>query len=36
VPRKLTPAEIEAQFDLDYHFKEVDTIFARVFGEVHR
>ena len=36
VMRKLTPAEIEAQFDLDYHFKEVDTIFARVFGEVHR
>lgn len=28
------PAEqIEARFDLDYHFKHVDTIFARVFGE---
>lgn len=27
------PAEaIEARFDLDYHFKHVDTIFARVFG----
>ena len=29
----LSPAEIEANFDLDYHFKHVDTIFARVFGE---
>jgi adenylosuccinate lyase len=29
----LTPAQIEAEFDLDYHFKHVDTIFARVFGE---
>ncbi len=36
VTRRLSPAEIEALFDLDYHFKEVDTIFARVFGEVHR
>ena len=36
VKGKLTPAEIEALFDLEYHFKEVDTIFARVFGEVHR
>jgi adenylosuccinate lyase len=27
------PAEvIEEKFDLDYHFKQVDTIFARVFG----
>ena len=25
--------EIEEKFDLDYHFKHVDTIFARVFGE---
>jgi DNA-directed RNA polymerase specialized sigma24 family protein len=24
--------EIEAKFDLDYHFKHVDTIFARVFA----
>lgn len=24
--------EIEARFDLDYHLKHVDTIFARVFG----
>jgi adenylosuccinate lyase len=36
VSRKLNPAEIDALFDLEYHFKEVDTIFARVFGEVHR
>jgi adenylosuccinate lyase len=29
----LSPAEIEAQFDLGHHLKHVDTIFARVFGE---
>ena len=29
---KLTEPEIEANFDLGYHFKHVDTIFARVFG----
>jgi adenylosuccinate lyase len=28
----LSPAEIEDKFDLDYHFKQVDTIFSRVFG----
>ncbi|MEZ5844952.1 MAG: adenylosuccinate lyase [Hyphomicrobiaceae bacterium] len=28
----LKPAELEAMFDLGYHFKHVDTIFARVFG----
>jgi adenylosuccinate lyase len=28
----LSPAQIEAEFDLAYHFKHVDTIFARVFG----
>ena len=28
----LTPAEIEEKFDLGYHTKHVDTIFARVFG----
>jgi adenylosuccinate lyase len=28
----LSPAEIDANFDLDYHFKHIDTIFARVFG----
>ena len=32
VTAALTPAEIEAKFDLDYHLKHVDTIFARVFG----
>ena len=26
------PSELEALFDLDYHFKHVDTIFDRVFG----
>jgi len=29
----LSAAEIEAQFDLAYHLKHVDTIFARVFGK---
>jgi adenylosuccinate lyase len=29
----LPPEKIAAQFDLDYHFKHVDTIFERVFGE---
>ena len=28
----LSPAEIEEKFDLGYHLKHVDTIFARVFG----
>jgi adenylosuccinate lyase len=28
----LSAAEIEANFDLDFHFRHVDTIFARVFG----
>ena len=28
----LSPAEIEDKFDLGYHLKHVDTIFARVFG----
>jgi adenylosuccinate lyase len=28
----LSDAEIEENFDLGYHFKHVDTIFARVFG----
>jgi len=30
--KALTPKELRAQFDLDYHLKHVDTIFARVFG----
>ena len=29
----LTPGEIDAIFDLNYHLKHVDTIFRRVFGE---
>jgi len=29
----LSPAELESLFDLGYHTKQVDTIFARVFGE---
>ena len=32
VTATLTPAEIDARFDLGYHLKHVDTIFARVFG----
>ncbi|MET3436596.1 adenylosuccinate lyase [Sphingomonas sp. 1185] len=32
VTAALSPEEIEARFDLDYHYKNVDTIFARVFG----
>src|SRR6184192_1182233 len=33
VKKHLSDAEISEQFDLDYHFKHVDTIFRRVFGE---
>ena len=29
----LSARELEEKFNLDYHFKAVDTIFARVFGE---
>src|SRR5580692_9857593 len=32
VSRYLTAADIAANFDLAYHLKAVDTIFARVFG----
>ena len=32
VAEALTPIELEALFDLGYHLKHVDTIFARVFG----
>ena len=32
VAERLSAAELEALFDLDYHFKHVDTIFERVFG----
>lgn len=33
VAAALTPGQIEALFDLGYHTKHVDTIFARVFGQ---
>jgi adenylosuccinate lyase len=33
VRKYLTEAELAANFDLGYHLKAVDTIFARVFGE---
>lgn len=32
VAAKMSAAEIEDRFNLDYHFKHVDTIFDRVFG----
>ena len=32
VSKALSAAELEDLFDLGYHFKHVDTIFARVFG----
>ncbi|MFT5160411.1 MAG: adenylosuccinate lyase, partial [Paracoccaceae bacterium] len=32
VTAALTDAEIRDKFDLGYHTKNVDTIFARVFG----
>jgi adenylosuccinate lyase len=34
VASRLTSQELETAFDLEYHLKHVDTIFARVFGEV--
>ena len=34
VAKYLGAAELAANFDLGYHLKAVDTIFARVFGEV--
>jgi adenylosuccinate lyase len=33
VTAALSPAEIDEKFDLGYHTKHVDTIFARVFGK---
>lgn len=33
VARVLPPAALDALFDLDYHLKHVDTIFARVFTD---
>ena len=32
VTAKLSDAELEDLFDLDYHFKRIDVIFERVFG----
>lgn len=32
VTAALSPEELAEKFDLAYHFREVDTIFARVFG----
>jgi len=32
VTSQIRPADLEAMFDIDYHTKHVDTIFARVFG----
>ncbi len=32
VTAALSHAQLEEKFDLEYHFKQVDTIFARVFG----
>ncbi|HET9717802.1 MAG TPA: adenylosuccinate lyase [Pseudolabrys sp.] len=32
VRARLSEKELEANFDLEYHFKHVDTIFKRVFG----
>jgi adenylosuccinate lyase len=29
----LPAAELEALFDLEYHYRQVDTIFSRVFGD---
>ena len=32
VTAALSPADIEDKFDLEYHFKQIDRIFERVFG----
>ncbi|MCA8899663.1 MAG: adenylosuccinate lyase, partial [Hyphomonas sp.] len=32
VTSRIPEADLRALFDLDYHFKQVDTIFQRVFG----
>lgn len=32
VTAALSAAELEEKFDLEYHFRQVDSIFARVFG----
>ena len=33
VTAALSPDQIEEKFNLDYHFRQVDTIFERVFGK---
>ena len=33
VTKHLSAAELKANFDLDFHFVQVDAIFARVFGK---
>ncbi len=33
VAAKMSASDLEERFNLDYHFKHIDTIFARVFGE---
>jgi adenylosuccinate lyase len=33
IAAKMSAEEIEDRFNLDYHFKHVDTIFERVFGQ---
>src|SRR5216683_2403266 len=35
VRKHLSEAELEENFDLDYHHKHVDTIFKRVFGKAN-
>jgi adenylosuccinate lyase len=32
VTARIPVSDLEAMFDLAYHFKHVDTIFERVFG----
>ena len=32
VTAALSEQELEEKFDLGYHFKQVDTVFHRVFG----
>ena len=33
VTDRIPPVDLEKLFDLDHHLREVDTIFARVFGK---
>jgi adenylosuccinate lyase len=33
IASRLDPEAIDRLFDLAYHFKHIDTIFRRVFGE---